>query len=284
MVHSSHLVTGLAARGDLRWVAVDLTDALEEARRRLDLSPIATVALGRALAGAVLVQRIALKTPTRLVLEVDGDGPLGKVMAEANTTGHLRGLVGNPQQPTPEEGLRLAPAVGRGVLRVTREGPRKSYSSQVALVSGELGEDLTHYLEQSEQIRSAVLLGVLLRPDGVAAAGGLVVEALPGTEDLALAQLETNVRQRDGVSVYLDRGGISALVDMALDGFDREPLDTLELEYRCQCTRQGLRTQLLPIARQDPTALLGRDGRCEAVCAFCGERYVFAADELLSTH
>lgn len=284
MPRSSHLVTGLAARGDLRWVAVDLTDALEEARRRLDLSPIATVALGRALAGAVLVQRIALKTPTRLVLEVDGDGPLGKVMAEANTSGHLRGLVGNPQQPTPEEGLRLAPAVGRGVLRVTREGPRKSYSSQVALVSGELGEDLTHYLEQSEQVRSAVLLGVLLRPDGVAAAGGLVVEALPGTEDLALAQLETNVQQRDGVSVYLDRGGISALVDMALDGFDREPLDTLGLEYRCQCTRQGLRAQLLPIARQDPTALLGPDGRCDAVCAFCGERYVFAADELLSTH
>ncbi len=284
MPRGSHLITGLAAHGDLRWVAVDLTTALEEARLRLDLSPIATVALGRALAGAVLVQRIALKTPTRLVLEISGDGPLGRVVAEASASGDMRGLVGNPRQPTPAEGLRLAAAIGSGVLRVTREGPRKAYTSQVALVSGELGDDLTHYLEQSEQIRSAVLLGVLLRPDGVAAAGGLIVEALPGTEDERITQLETNLRQRDGVSVYLDRGGISALVDLVLDGFDREPLETVELRYRCGCTREGLQARLLPIARQDLTALLGPDGRCEAECAFCGERYVFDADELLSTH
>jgi molecular chaperone Hsp33 len=280
----ARLQTGLGALGSLRWVAVDITSALEEARRRLDLSPIAAVALGRALAGAALVQRIVLKVPSRLVLEIVGDGSLGKIIAEANREGGLRGLVGNPQHPTPEAGLKIAPLIGKGTLRVTREGSRRSYSSQVELVSGELGDDLTHYLEQSEQIRSAVLLGVLVRPEGIAAAGGLIVEALPGTDPEVIDRLERNISHREGVSVYLERGGLPALVEMALHGFDREPLDSLSLEYRCGCDREKLLHQLIPIATQELDALLDERGVCRAECAFCGEIYEYAAEELTETN
>lgn len=280
---SSSLESGLASRGTLRWVAADITLVLEEARRRLDLSPIAAVALGRALSAAALIQRISLKMPARLVLEIIGNGPLGKIVAEADSEGHLRGLVGNPRLATPEDGrMRIAPLIGSGFLRVTREEKRSRYSGQVALVSGELGDDVTHYLEQSEQIRSAVLLGVLPRPIGIAAAGGLIVEALPGTEGEVIDRLEENIRTLEGVSNCLERGGIPALAKAVLQGFDREIVDRQLLEYRCRCNRQSLLSQILPLARKEPEAIIGDDGFCEAVCAYCGSRYVYTATELAS--
>ena len=255
------LEVGLAASGDLRWVAVELTPVLEEARRRLDLSPISAVALGRALSGAALLRRIVTKVPSRLLLEVKGDGPLGGIVAEADETGNLRGLVGNPQLETPEDGrMRIAELVGEGVLRVTREGQQRNrYQSEVALVSGELGDDLTHYLEQSEQIRSAVLLGVLPKPTGIGAAGGLIVEALPGTEEDVLDHLERNIRAIEGVSHELERGGVPALERAVLQGLDREILEAQPLEYRCRCSREVLLEQLRPIARNDLGSLMDDD-------------------------
>lgn len=274
---------GLAALGTLRWVAADITLPLEEARHRLDLSPLAAVALGRGLTAAALLQRFALKVPSRLLVEIQGDGPLGKIVAEADDRGHLRGLVGEPQLATPEDGeLSIREAVGRGFLRVTRQGDAgQRYSSQVELVSGELGDDLTHYLEQSEQIRSAVLLGVLPRSTGIVAAGGLIVEALPGTEEEIITRLEENLRALEGVSRTLERGGVDGLVGQVLEGFDLELLERLPLEYRCRCGRERLLVQLQSIARQDPDALIGDDGLCVATCSFCAARYEYTREELV---
>ena len=284
-VASGRLEIGLAGLGTLRWVAADITLVLEEARRRLDLSPIAAVALGRSLTGAVLLQRIPFDFPGRIVLEVRGDGPLGRVIAEADSSGNLRGMVGNRRLPTPEDGrMRIAPLVGHGFLRVTREGRWGRDSSQVALVSGELGSDLARYLEQSEQIRSVVLLGVLPKPTGIGAAGGLVVEALPGTEDRVLDRLEANIGTLEGVSSYLDRGGIPALAEAVLAGFEREVVETQALEYRCRCTRKSLLGQLVPLAQSDLTELVWKDGTCETSCAYCGRRYLYSAEELTTIH
>src|SRR4029079_12789365 len=148
-----------------RWGVVEITGVVEEARRRLDLSPVASAALGRTLAGSALLLSLAPKSLHRLVLEVHGDGPLGRVLAEADPEGNLRGMVGDPRvdlPATPAGKLAVGRGVGRGTLRVLRElAAGGSYHSQVELVSGEIGDDLAHYLEQSEQIRSAGLLGVL---------------------------------------------------------------------------------------------------------------------------
>jgi len=280
-----HFESGLANQGSLRWVVADLTQILETTRRRLDLSPIAAVAFGRALTGTVLLHRIALKVPTRLQLEVLGDGPLGKVTAEVNSNGDLRGTVSNAHVPTPEAGeLQIGGAVGSGLLRVTRDGENAQYSSQVELVTGELGDDLTHYLHQSEQIRSAVLLGVLPRPSGIAAAGGMIVEALPGTEDEVLGQLEARIASLGGVSQQLADGGVSGLLEQVLGGLDIEPIERRSLQYVCPCSRESLLLQLIPLAQQDIDAVIGEDGLCDAVCGFCGERYVFSANELQTRH
>ncbi len=281
------LELGVAAGGDLRWAAVDVAGPVEEARRRLDLSPVAAVALGRALAAASLVLRFTTKQEGRLVLEVLGDGPLKKVVAEVDTRGRLRGLVGEPRLATPADGsLKIGWAVGRGTLRVTRYGepraggPRGRYASQVELVTGELGRDLVHFLAQSQQIRSAALLGVLPRPAGVAAAGGVLVEAFPGTPEETVARLEDNIAGLDGVSELLDGGGIAALRDAVLAGFDREDLERHDLAYRCRCSRDALHQQLLAFPDEDLEEIYDAAGRCVAECAFCGNRYVFLRDEL----
>ncbi len=279
------LQLGSAGQGSLRWVAADIGGVLEEARRRLDLSPIAAVALGRTLTAAALIQRICLRMPRRLIVEVLGDGPLGKVIAETDREGRMRGLVGAPQIATPADGrLALAPLLGRGLLRVTREEERSRSSSQVALVTGELGEDVAHYLEQSEQIRSAVLLGVLPRPGGIAAAGGFVVEALPGTEEETLEELERNIRGVEGVSAVLARGGGAALAAAVLDGLDHEVLEEIPVAYRCRCSRESLLDQLLTLGRADLESVIDDDGECEAVCAFCGAVYRFPIGELLASN
>ncbi|MEE8522635.1 MAG: Hsp33 family molecular chaperone HslO [Thermoanaerobaculia bacterium] len=275
---------GVAADGDLRWAAADVAGPLEEARYRLDLSPVSAVALGRALAAATLLLRFTTKASGRLLVEVLGDGPLGKIVAEADGQGHLRGRVEKPQLATPDGGdMAIGWAVGKGLLRVTREGERGRYTGQVELVSGEMGRDLVHYLEQSQQIRSAALLGVLPRPTGIAAAGGVLIEAFPGTPDDTLAKLESNIAALEGVSAYLADGGIAALRDAVLDGFDRDDLERHRLAYSCRCSRDTLLAQLQGLSTADVETIVDDSGYCVAECAFCGTTYRFPSDEL-ATH
>jgi molecular chaperone Hsp33 len=277
------LRTGLAGDGGLRWAAADLTAVIETARARLDLSPVAAAALGRCLAGSALLLRLAAKAPTRLVVEVKGDGPLGRVIAEADDAGNLRGMVGDPRaqvEPTAQGKLAVGRAVGRGMLRVLREHEGGSYHSQVELVSGEIGEDLSHYLEQSQQVRSAVLLGVLARPFGVAAAGGMIVEVLPGAAEEAVDRLERNVAAAGGVSRLVEEGGVGRVLGAVLDGLAPREVEERTLHYRCRCSRERLRRHLALLDADDLAALRLDDGAVEAECVFCASRYRFAADEL----
>lgn len=172
------ILRGLAGEGSLRVVAAETRDVVEEARRRHGLSPTATAALGRAMTGALLLAQLLLKTPKeRLTLRVEGTGPLRGMVVEADAFGNVRGYVKNPQAEVPlrEDGkLNVGELVGAGVLRVDRSLPSgEVYTSAVPLVSGEIAEDLAHCLFQSEQIPSAVLLGVRVKGEGeVEVAGG----------------------------------------------------------------------------------------------------------------
>lgn len=278
---AGELRLGVAGNGDLRWAVADVTEPLEAIRRALDLSPIAAVALGRALAAAALVLRFTTKEPGRLVLEVLGDGALGKIIAEVDGEGRLRGRVDGSRIETPDDGgLAIAWAVGQGILRITQEGKRGRYSSQVELVSGEIGKDLVHFLHQSQQIRSAALLGVLPRPEGIGAAGGLLVEAFPGVAEDTLERLEANIAANEGVGQSLAMGGLQGLRDTVLAGFDREELEAHPLHFRCRCRRDSLKAQIQALAAEELDAMVDAAGKIIAECAFCGTCYAIDREEL----
>ena len=277
------LQLGVAGRGgDLRWAVADVGGPLESIRQSLDLSPVAAVALGRALSAAALVLRFSSKEPSRLVLEVLGDGPLGKIVAEVDGRGRMRGMVGKPQLPgrDGDDNIKIGWAVGKGTLRVTQESERGRYSSQVELVSGELGKDLVHFLEQSQQIRSAAMLGVLPRQMGIAAAGGLLIEAFPGIDEETLQRLESNIAALDGVSSYLASGGLVALRDAVLAGMEREDLERYSLLYSCRCRRESLLGPIRQLAAEELDALADAAGKISAACAFCGTTYELDREEL----
>lgn len=281
------LELGLAGNGALRWAVADITDVMEEVRDRFDLWPVPAAALGRSLAGAALLQRLSAKTPSRLMLEIRGNGPLLRVLAEADDAGNLRGMVGDGKVQVPDwpnGKLGVGRAVGeKGYLRVLREYEGgNSYQSQVELVSGEIGEDVAYYLSQSEQTRSAVLLGVLGKPSGVVAAGGMVVEVLPGAPEDAISRLEENIGKIRGVSHLLEEGGAEHVVERVLAGFDREVLEARPLRYRCRCSRERLLHHLVLLSVEDRDYLREEDGSIGADCAFCGAHYQFASEELVS--
>jgi len=279
------LQVGLAGGGGLRWAAADLTGVVETARDRLDLSPVAAAALGRTLTGAALLLRMAAKTPLRLLLEIRGDGPLRQVLAEADQAGNLRGTV-SPRRvdvpPTPAGKLDVGGAVGDGTLRVLREYERGGrYHSQVDLVSGEIGEDVAHYLHQSEQTRSAVMVGVLGKPEGVVGAGGVIVEVLPGAGEDLLETLEANIRRLPGgVSRVLEEGGLDRMLEIVLAGLGPRVVEERTLHYRCRCSRDRLRRHLVLLSDEDRENHALDDGSIEAECLFCGEKYLYPPEEL----
>jgi molecular chaperone Hsp33 len=280
------LELGMAGGGAFRWAVADITDVLEGVRDRFDLWPVPAAALGRCLAGAALLQRLSTKSPSRLMLEVRGDGPIGRVLAEADDEGNLRGMVGDGRVQVPDwpgGKLGVGRAVGKGVLRVLREYERgNSYQTQVELVSGEIGEDVAYYLSQSEQRKSAVLLGVLGKPSGVAAAGGMVVEVLPGAPEETIARLESNIAGIRGVSHLIEEGGAEHVVGQVLAGLDREVKEVRPLRYRCRCSRERLLGHLTLLPAEDRDYLRADDGAIEADCTFCGARYRFSPEELQS--
>lgn len=274
---------GSAADGNLRWAATDLGAVMEAVRGRLDLSPVASAALGRSLAGAALLLRLGSRDLRRLTLEIKGDGPLGRVLAEVDRDGNLRGTVAAPRvdlPPTPAGKLAVGQAVGAGHLQVVREQKGELFYSRVELVSGEIGEDLAHYLEQSEQTRSAVLVGVLAKPDGIAAAGGMLVEVLPGTSDATLDRLERNLAAVRGVSHLLEEVGLDGVVDRLLAQLEPRTRESRRLRYACRCDRERLARHLSRADDEDLADLALADGTISAECQFCGEVYLYTPEEL----
>ncbi len=287
MEQNDRLIQGMAWGGDFRILAAQTTQAVEEARLRSDLSPVATAAIGRAMTGAVLLARLLDKAmrQQRVTLRFNGDGPLGSIIAEGSVAGTVRGFVSNPH--VDDHLVNVGAAVGsRGVLTVVRGTPPqgKPYTSQVSLVSGEIAKDLAHYLAHSEQIASAVLLGVMIRPAGVDAAGGLIVQAFPHASEAAIETMEKRIREAPPFSTLLDRMTIEEAVQEVLRGSDYKLLDpsfNMPIRYSCSCTRERALKQFAFLPLTELSEII-TEGGSEAVCQFCGQKYFFTGDDLLA--
>ncbi len=280
------LIQGMAGGGDFRIIAAQTTDTVETAREILDLAPVATDALGRALTGSLLLARLLDKSFRNqyVTLRFQGNGPLGVVIAEANVTGEARGWVENPVPV--DASLDVQRAIGGGIMTIIRGTPPlgKPYTSQVPLTGSGIAEEITHYLMRSEQIASAVLLGVMNKREGVSAAGGIIVQAFPHASEEAVAKLEARIKEAPRLSALLDRMPIEEAVATVFHGFDYKQIDAsfnVPVTYTCQCSRERA---LAPLAIFSDLELgeMIRDGGTDVSCQFCGRKYHFDADDLLS--
>jgi molecular chaperone Hsp33 len=199
-------------------------------------------------------------------------------MAEVEDSGDLRGMVSVPQIEIPRADvteLGVGKAIGDGLFRVWREGESFSYESQVEIKSGGIGSAVAHFLEQSEQTRSAVLLGVLAEREGLSSVGGIIIEALPGSEDQALSEFESHLTQLPSVSRLLATEGLDGLVDEVLKPAGYRITETRSLQYRCRCSERAIRRFVADLSDSERGKLRAEDRGYEAECVFCGRRYSF---------
>lgn len=280
-----YLVRGIGENEQFRVFAAVTTNLVEEARRRHDTWPVATAALGRALTAGLLLG-VNLKGDDLLTLRITGDGPLGTILVSANARGEVRGYAQEPHvdlPPTADGKLPVGAAVGQGFLYVIRDlGLKEPFTGSVALVSGEIGEDVAQYLLSSEQIPSAVSLGVLVGPDAsVRAAGGVIVQMLPGASEEVLSHLEKSLLAMPPVSSLVNADMTPEdIVARAVNGLDVRYLKKDPVRFACHCSREKVREVMASLGQEEIASLLREQGKVEVNCHFCGEKYTFAASDL----
>lgn len=279
---SSYLLRGLLADGGVRVVAADTTELVREAVTRHAASRTAGAALGRTLTAALLLGHVLLKDHRdRVTVRVRGEGPLGTIIADAGLDGGVRGYVQHPQADLPlrEDGkIDVGGGVGTGELVVIRSHAPYGdpYTSSIDLVSGEIAEDVATFLARSEQIASAVLLGVYFGRDGqVQHAGGVILQALPEANDAALAVLEANVREFGGLTSAMQRAPLAELVAEELAwglGYENLTPDPLPLRFECRCSDEKALEALAFFSPAERQEMIEEDGGAEVVCHWCGEK------------
>ncbi|RUM87879.1 MAG: Hsp33 family molecular chaperone HslO [Thermodesulfatator sp.] len=279
----AYVIRGLAREGSFRVFAVECREVVEEARRLQGLSPTAAAALGRALAAAALLA--ADFKAGRVMLQINGGGPLGEILAEGDAEGNLRGTVQRPWvHPEPRGGkLSVGEAVGRkGFLSVVRDlGLREPYQSSVPLVSGEIAQDLAYYLTVSEQIPSAVALGVLVEVDGsIKEAGGFLVQRMPGASEEDLKAAEEAISQAGTVTQLLSQGLSPEDILEKLFPGRVEILEKREVRYRCRCSRERVENALAALGREELLKLIERKEPARVTCHFCGREYEVPLEDL----
>lgn len=286
MIVADLLVKATAADKTVRALAAVTTNLADEARIRHHTAPTATAALGRALTASLLLSSM-LKESEKLSLQFIGNGPLRGIFAEANGQGEARGFVYYPRThlPLKKGKLDVGGAVGGGILTVIRDQPwrKEPYRSILPLVSGEIGSDIAYYLLNSEQIPSAVSLGVFVDPsEAVVAAGGFVVQIMPGASTDTIAELEANVAKTKPVSQMVREGATPAeiLADV-LGGFYPTIVSETPVRFVCRCSRERVIGTLIALWRAE-VDLLVKEGKAAVTCEFCNEQYVIDREEIES--
>ena len=276
---TDHIARAMAAKGKIRAIACVTTKLANDISFLQGASPAVTVALGRAISGAALMGSI-LKQGQRLAIKFEGNGPMQKLIAEADWNGALRATVAVPEAMAESIPALLGKA---GFLTVTKDlGLKEPYSGTVQLASSEIGEDLAYYLTDSEQIPSAVGVAVSLTPDGqVAAAGGFLIQSLPPSDEAAVDQIMKTISTLPSLTTLLKDGTTpQQLLDILLEGVEHHPLESTDLFFRCGCSREKVERALLSLGKAELERVIEEQGEASVTCEFCKQQYRFERSEL----
>jgi len=279
-----YLVKALAFDGEVRAYSVRTTNTVSEARH--DTWRTASAALGRSLTAGTMMGAM-LKGEQKLTIKVEGNGPIGPILVDAHANGDVRGYVTNPHvdfEGTEQGKLRVYQAVGtEGFVTVIKDiGMREPFIGQSPIVSGELGEDFTYYFAVSEQTPSSVGVGVLVNgDDSILAAGGFILQIMPGAQDETISFIEDRLQKIPPVSTLIEQGLSPEELLYAVLGEDKvKVLETMDVQFNCTCSRERIESVLISLGKTELEQVREEEEETEVHCHFCNERYKFSKEDI----
>lgn len=283
-----HIVRGTAADGMVRAFAITARNTVQTAHENHGTSPLVTAALGRLMMAGQMIGAMSKNDNELITLTVRGDGPIGGLTVTANNRGQVKGFANNPHvwlPLKPDEHLNVGGGIGAGELSVVFDQPGiMPYSSQVELVSGEIGDDLTFYFAASDQVPTSVGVGVLVNTDtSVRQAGGFIVQLMPDHLDFVLDQLEANLAGVTSVTDMLEAGmSPSNMLHRILRDMDYQELDVMPAEFHCGCDEARASRAVLALGETELRDMISKQETAEIYCHFCGKRHFISPKELES--
>lgn len=281
-----YMIRAVAADAAIRAYAVTSKEMVETARAAHNTSPIMTAALGRLLSAAAMMGSMLKGEKDLLTLQIQCSGPAKGLTVTADSHGNVKGFAHNPvvDLPPNEEGhLNVGKALDLGILSVIKDlGLKEPYVGQCELQTGEIAEDLTYYFAASEQVPSAVGLGVLMNPDNtVKQAGGFIIQLMPDADDEIIEKLEKRITEIDSVTVMLDRGFTpEKILEEILGEFDMTVFEPVQTAFVCDCSKEKVKRALATISKKDLDSIINDGESIEVKCQFCNKAYTFEIDEL----
>jgi molecular chaperone Hsp33 len=283
---SDYLIKATTFGGMVRAYAIRSTNMVEEARRRQDTWATASAAMGRTMTITAMMGAM-MKGDDSLTVKVEGGGPIGSIIADANAKGEVRAYVTNPHVDFDlnEKGkLDVRRAVGTtGSLSIVKDlGLRNFFTGQVPIVSGEISEDFTYYFATSEQVPSAVGAGVLVNPDHtILASGGFIVQLMPGADDGVVAKLEERIKTFPPISSLVREGKTpEEMLELLFEGEELKIHEQMPVEFKCKCSKERLENAIIGLGKDEIRQMIEEDHGAEATCHFCNEKYHFTEEEL----
>ena len=284
-----YVIRAIDEKGTIRVFVASTTNLVEEARKTHNTMPTGTAALGRTLTAASIMGTMMKNEKESISIQFRGDGPIKNIAVVSNSKGEVKGYVGDPTVDLPLKSngkLDVGGAVGRNgrVIVIKDFGLKDPYIGQSSIVSGEIAEDLTYYFANSEQQPSAVNLGVLVDRDlSVKAAGGYIVQLLPGTLDEDIDKLEECIKNSEPISTLIDKGLTpEEILENVFGKFNMNILDRKEVSFKCNCSRDKIETTLRSLGEKEIKSMIEEDGKAEVICHFCNEKYNFSKEDLKS--
>ena len=272
-----YLVRALGFEGQVRAFAVKTTETVSEVQRRHNTWPIVSAALGRSITASVMMGAM-LKGEDKLTVKIEGNGPIGPMIIDANAKGEVRGYATNPHVhfELNEQGkLDVRAGVGtEGSITIVKDlGMRDMFSGQTPIVSGEIAEDFTYYFAVSEQVPPSVGLGVLVNPDNsIKAAGGFIIQLMPDCDEETITAIEKQLSTIEPVSKMIEKGYTpEQILEAVLGEGNVQVLSTLPVKFQCQCSKERFGAAIIGLGIAEIEAMIKEDGKAEAQCHFCLE-------------
>ena len=283
---SDYIKRATAANAQIRAFAATTRDLVEKARSIHNTSPVATAGLGRMLTAASMMCATMKGEKDILTLIAKGDGPLGAITVTADSSSNVKGYVNNPSFVNPPNffgKFDVGGAIGNGTLTVIKDiGLKEPYSGQVALITGEIAEDLTYYYATSEQIPTSVALGVLMNKENtVKQAGGFIIQLMPFADEKIIDKLEANIGEITSITELLDKGmSPEDILNKVLKDMDVEITDKIPTAYSCNCSKERVTKAIASIGKKDIQEMIDENKDIEVNCHFCNTNYIFTPDDL----